>query len=307
MNIAILLCTKNGSSYIKEQLVSIAKQEFSEIDLYISDNNSNDGTREKIHAFIKENKNMNIFFNEGKDLHFAKNFVYLAQTIEKNYSYYAFCDQDDIWDENHLSRALSILNKQNSSIPLLYCSRTSLINKHGVKIGKSQKFSKRVSFQNAIVQSIAGGNTMIFNKESFELLSKVSIDLEIVSHDWLLYILVTGAGGKVTYEFTPSVNYRQHDKNIIGSNKGFLSKVKRLGMLLDGTFKKYNLINFAQLDHLDILTQTNQVIYKSYKKSFSGSVFSRIKNFIKSGVYRQSLMGDFALIISILANIMSER
>ena len=76
MNIAILLCTKNGSSYIKEQLISIAKQEFSEIDLYISDNNSNDGTREKIDAFMKENKNINIFFNEGRDLHFAKNFVY---------------------------------------------------------------------------------------------------------------------------------------------------------------------------------------------------------------------------------------
>lgn len=299
MKIAVLLCTKNGARYIQKQLVSIKEQNIGEIDLYISDNKSSDGTKKIVEDFAETNKNINIIFISGKDLHFANNYVLLAKSIKKAYRFYAFCDQDDIWLKCHLKRGVSYLEKIESQKALLYCSRTILINEDDKKIGKSQKFIKKPFFQNALVQSIAGANTMIFNKEAFDLLTKISINNRIVSHDWLLYILVSGSGGEVIYNQTPTVLYRQHDKNIIGSNMGILNKLKRLVMVLRGEYRDYNLSNFKQIEYVNALSRTNYKIYECYKKSINGSIFLRLFYLFKSGVYRQSVLGQLGLIISV--------
>jgi hypothetical protein len=50
------------------------------------------------------------------------------------------------------------------------------------------------SFRNALVQSIAGGNTMVFNVALKRLIENAG-PLDVPSHDWWVYILVTGSGG----------------------------------------------------------------------------------------------------------------
>ena len=40
-------------------------------------------------------------------------------------------------------------------------------------------------FRNALVQSIAGGNTMVFNSLSANALAEIDLNFEIISHDWL--------------------------------------------------------------------------------------------------------------------------
>ncbi len=299
MKIAVLLCTKNGARYIQKQLISIKEQNIGEIDLYISDNNSSDGTIKIVEDFAEVNKEINIIFLSGRDLHFANNYVFLAKSINKAYKYYAFCDQDDIWLKCHLKRGVSYLEKIESKKALLYCSRTMLINEDDTKIGKSQKFIKKPFFQNALVQSIAGANTMIFNKEAFDLLTKISINESIISHDWLLYILVSGSGGEVIYNQIPTVLYRQHDKNIIGSNMGIFNKLKRLMMVLKGEYRDYNLSNFNQIEYVNKLSNQNYKIYECYKKSVNGAILLRLFYLFKSGVYRQSFLGQLGLIISV--------
>tara|TARA_B100001093_G_scaffold340762_1_gene325565 strand:+ start:5343 stop:6269 length:927 start_codon:yes stop_codon:yes gene_type:complete len=299
VKIAVLLCTKNGARYIQEQLISIAEQNIGEIDLYISENKSSDDTSRIIEKFAKNNKNINIIFLNGMDLHFANNYVLLAKSIKKVYQFYAFCDQDDIWLKCHLERGISCLEKIEGKKALLHCSRTMLINENGKKIGKSQKFIKKPFFQNALVQSIAGANTMIFNKEAFNLLIKISSNTRIVSHDWLLYILVSGSGGEVIYNQIPTVLYRQHDKNIIGSNMGILNKIKRLVKVFEGEYRDYNLSNFDQIESVNALTIQNHKIYKYYKESINGNIFLRLFYLFRSGVYRQSIFGQLGLILSI--------
>ena len=62
MEIAVLLCTKNGKQFLYDQLISIKKQNIPKIDLYVSDNKSTDGSLELVKKFSKENENINIFF-----------------------------------------------------------------------------------------------------------------------------------------------------------------------------------------------------------------------------------------------------
>lgn len=60
---------------------------------------------------------------------------------------------------------------------------------------------------------------------------------DVVSHDWMIYLLVTGCGGHVFYDPHPSVNYRQHESGAVGQNVTIAAKLKRVLAILTGRFK----------------------------------------------------------------------
>ena len=93
---------------------------------------------------------------------FVANFLSLACDTAIKADYYGFCDQDDLWDADKLERALAWLDAAPRGMPALYCARTRLIAEDGGDIGFSPFFGKPLTFRNALVQSIAGGNTTWF-------------------------------------------------------------------------------------------------------------------------------------------------
>lgn len=299
MDLAIILCTKNGEKFLKDQLESIANQTFKEFDLYIKDNNSSDSTFKVIDNFIDNHKDINVFVMKGDNLHYANSYVKLLMDLNKNYKYYAFCDQDDIWDINHLQRGVNSI--KFAKVPKLICSRTLLINSNNNTIGMSPYFRKPLKFQNALVQSIAGANTMIFNKKAANLLMNVNYNDHIVSHDWLLYIIITAYDGDINYFSSPSVRYRQHKKNTIGSNLGINNKFKRIKMLLDGTYLSYNLQNITHIEKFKNISKKNEEFFFYYKKAIiEKNIILSASYLIKSNVYRQTFLGNIALKFFIL-------
>ena len=113
-------------------------------------------------------------------------------------------------------------------------------------IGQSTLFNRPTSFENALVQSIVGGNTMVFNRASKLLIETVGV-VPTPSHDWWLYLLISGAGGKVFYDAKPLVLYRQHANSIVGENISLLNIFMRLLRLLSGVFKKWTNSNIICL------------------------------------------------------------
>ena len=95
-------------------------------------------------------------------------------------------------------------------VPALFCSRTRIITAEGEPAGFSPLFSKKPSFRNAIVQSIAGGNTMVMNRAARDIMLEASRRTGFVSHDWWCYLILTGVGGIVHYSPTAKIGYRQH-------------------------------------------------------------------------------------------------
>ena len=102
--------------------------------------------------------------------------------------YYALSDQDDVWHPHKLSRARSFLMKASAAAPFVYCSRTRLIDEQGTEIGLSPLFKKPLHFRNALTQSIAGGNTMVFNEVVRQELMRAGPDANAASHDWWIYL-----------------------------------------------------------------------------------------------------------------------
>ena len=174
-----------------------------------------------------------------------------------------------------------------------------VVNENGDLIGESIFFKKKPSFKNALVQSIAGGNTMIFNNKAAEMLNDIKIERNIISHDWLLYQLVSGSDGNMKYSKNPSVLYRQHSKNLIGSNVGFKNKIKRLRMLLSGEMNKYNKSTLQHLSDCRSLSKRNLDVLKDFEKSLHGNFLKRFFYILRSGIYRQTIAGQFMLIVNL--------
>ncbi|GAB4163325.1 MAG: glycosyltransferase family 2 protein [Rickettsiaceae bacterium] len=307
VNAAILLCTYNGAAYLQEQLESYSQQSLNNWSLFVFDDASTDNTKEIVEQFTQRCAGINNvqWLQNKARMGFSRNFFNAIASTPKDFDYYALSDQDDIWQKEKLARAVSFLSNEGHSKPALYCSRTILTDKDGKEIGYSPLFKRPASFSNALVQSIAGGNTMVLNKAAIGLLSKIKPDLDVISHDWFIYQLVSGAGGTVHYDPVPTLLYRQHGNNVIGSNVGIFAKVTRIGKLFAGGYKSWNERNIKALRScasLNLLTRENMEKLELFSQARKEGLVTRCAKFLKSGIYRQTFEGNLALILGAIIN-----
>lgn len=298
--VAILLCTYQGEQYLVAQLDSIIGQTYDNWVVYVSDDGSQDRTLDILHSYQEKIGADRFFMFSGPREGYAQNFISLVKQKEIKADYYAFCDQDDIWATQKLDVAITWI-KQNAIItPSLYCGRTALINEEGVEIGHSPLFKHPPAFKNALVQSIAGGNTMVFN-QALRSIAASAPDCEIISHDWWFYILVTACGGQVFYDAKSYVSYRQHSDNVIGANSSIFSSLPRFKKMLEGRLVEWNRCNLRGIGLLKkYMPPANLETLNYFDRARHSSLFERYLFFKRSGVYRQTLRGNVALLIAVL-------
>lgn len=195
-----------------------------------------------------------------------------------------------------LSYTIKKISKLDPLKPNLYCARTTYVSSDAQKIlGQSDLFSKPPSFKNAIVQSLAGGNTMAFNNRLKIIVSQFKTD-KIVSHDWWLYILNELFKGKTFYDSKSTIFYRQHSNSLIGANIGMIAKLKRLRMLLLGVYREYNSIHLNNLNKSNTpLSKVQAKIIKEFSIKRDKDISERFRMIADLGLYRQTWDGHLAL------------
>lgn len=287
--VTVLLATYNGEMYLKEQIDSILNQTYPDVQILASDDGSTDKTAELLSAH--QIKTLN-----GPRGGFAENFFHLIQNAPDECAFYAYSDQDDVWHRDKLQRAMDALEATDETQPALYCSRTALVDETLAPLGYSPLFEKKPHFLNALVQNIAGGNTMVFNRAALQLLRQTKNPKQIVAHDWWTYLLVTGAGGTVIYDAKPSLCYRQHQGNLIGNNMSFAARYRRIRLLFQGRLKTWvNQNNQNLLEILHLLTPEHQAQLKAFEQNRPRWFVPRVHHLFKLGIYRQTLLGQIGL------------
>lgn len=299
-SVAVLLCTYNGAEFLERQLNSIEKQTHSNWVIYASDDGSRDATLDILQRYQKRWGHDRLTILGGPRRGFARNFMSLIMNPAIQADYFAFCDQDDVWFVDKLARSLERLANTPAKIPALYCSRTRLVDAAGQVIGFSPLFPKTPSFRNALVQSLAGANTMLLNNAARALLTQIPKDAHIVSHDWLTYLLVSGCDGRVIYDPEPTLDYRQHGANLIGSNASLADRWVRIRKMLAGTFSEWNRHNLYALSNShQQLSSHNRMALRLFNQVRESSLpFARIYSLKKAGLYRQTLFGNIGLIVA---------
>jgi glycosyltransferase involved in cell wall biosynthesis len=282
-------------------LASLGRQTFKNWKLIVSDDGSSDRTKTILHAFGRCFEPGRIEIIDGPQRGAPANFLFLACLEDLTSEYYAFCDQDDIWEVDKLARAIDVLEQAGPCRPALYGSRTSLIDEKGKMTGLSPLFAQAPTFPSALVQNIAGGNTMVFNQRARDLLAFCGADVNIPSHDWWLYQATSASGGYVHYDVYPSVRYRQHTRNVIGSNLGFAARMRRLRMLQQGRFRHWADLNVAALTRLrPRMSAEHQHTFELFCRARHKPLLQRATMFVEAGVYRQTLLGNLALAAAVV-------
>ncbi len=213
--VAVLMSTYNGEKYIKEQIESILQQQNVDVTLFIRDDGSSDGTAK----IIKQYKHK-IVLKEDKNVGVGNSFMQLLYCVPDTFDFYAFADQDDIWLDNKLDRAIEILNKNRAE---LYCSNQTLVDRTGRVVGQRYENTIDTSFRQIMCQNKAAGCTMVWSNKLQKMLSdparRPSMQLlRSRIHDvWV--IMVAACIGTVYYDNNSYIYYRQHENNVVGVRK----------------------------------------------------------------------------------------
>ena len=223
-NIAIIMSTYNGESYIKEQLLSIANQEKVNYKLFIRDDGSKDDTIKIINGL--KNK-MNIELIKDENIGAGKSFMILLKyvlSLEEKFDYYAFADQDDIWFKDKLISAIKMINKEE---PLLYCcNQIDYKNKKPVGESKNKGYIAP-TLKQSLLKCDVPGCTYVFNKAMANKIEKTRIPIDEFLmyrfHDTWIYS-VACIYGKIVYDEKPHIYYRIHEANTSMKKVGYIKK-----------------------------------------------------------------------------------
>lgn len=302
-HVCILMSTYNGEKYLSEQLQSVESQTHQNWRVIISDDGSSDNTLAIAQQFQKKWGSERLEIRQGPKQGFCQNFLSMACDAGIIADLYAFSDQDDVWMIDKLERAVNyFLDSNESQLPRAYGSRTQIVDEKLNPLGLSPEFSLPRSFRNALVQSIAGGNTQVFNQAAKTLLEQAGRQ-KVVSHDWWLYQIVKGAGGIFYYDPKPSLLYRQHSNAVIGANSSFRARIDRIFFVFNGRFKNWNDLNYTALSNIrHLLTKDSQDILDIFDK-FRGAHFKdRVRLLEVCGLYRQTWQGTLSLWLATIIN-----
>src|SRR5690606_30966376 len=96
---------------------------------------------------------------------------------------------------------------------------------------------------------------------------------------------------------------RQHDTNLVGMNSTWAARLVRMRMLWQGRFRRWNDENIAALRSIkEHLTPANREILDRFASAREMSLLPRLLGLKRSGIYRQTLLGNLGLVVAAIFN-----
>lgn len=206
------MSTYNGAKYIDKQLESIYHQKGLDdyvLKLIIRDDGSCDDTIDIINLWRDR---LTIDLLQGNNIGARDSFFYLLKTAPVS-DYYAFCDQDDIWNDDKLYKAISRICEERT----LYFSNIEYVDTHEKKIGrKLLNDDFRFSLKRILMCNPANGCAMVWDNKLQDIIIKVPEET-FTMHDEFV-CTVACLFGHVVYDDESTMSYRLHEANVTQSN-----------------------------------------------------------------------------------------
>ena len=301
IRIAVLMSSYNGFPYISNQVDSVLNQileDGASLHLFIRDDGSHDETLDYLNDLQNDDR---VTVSFGENIGVAASFFSLLNDTPDYFDYVALCDQDDVWLQDKLARAIEKLGCFNAGEkePLLYCSEYYFCDSNLDLVSESKLNKIGVSFQKMLYENPCSGNTMVLNKRLHQILNQIGYEAS-GWHDWWI-ALVASATGDILYDDYPSLYYRRTGDNASATGTSF---VKVMAQRFK-TFAKGNGLALVknQLRHLysckSIISAPDRLLL--LEMSIDGNSLARA---FHSGRYRQSLLGEVFVRLLLLFNLL---
>jgi Predicted glycosyltransferases len=218
----ILAVYRPNTFWLIEQLISLNEQTYADLELLVYDDCPQYPIDEGlISQYITRFKYKFITGTENK----GSNGAFEELTKIANGKYFAYCDQDDIWEADKISTLIEFLQKDNA---VLAYSDMAVIDKDSRFIAQSlRKVRPRLQyicgeglFDKLFFCNCIAGCSMIVNSK----IAKSSIPFSKVTvHDqWIA--MIASFYGKIVFVDKPLIRYRIHGNNQTGILTGVYTK-----------------------------------------------------------------------------------
>lgn len=302
--INVLLSTYNGEKYLQEQIESILAQSNVEVQIFIRDDGSTDGSLAILKQYKLQEK---IHIIYGENIGWRRSFFELVESVPYSAGqFYAFADQDDVWQPLKLIKAADKL--ENTHCPAVYHSNMTLVDSamNFVSYRYPKGYSPNTKMPNAFFDGIGTGATIVFNSMMLQLLQQYT-PTRATAHD--AYIIALGnLLGKVIYDSNSYILYRRHSSTATGFGKKTVQEEPsmtmrfkryrrspsnpysiRADMILSGYGEKISSIDYQLLRHIS-----------SYQKKFRSRLYLLFSPKIKASGFRKTLQIKYRVIFGTL-------
>lgn len=291
-NVTVLMATWNGELWVSEQVKSIFAQRNCNVQLVVSDDHSTDDTLSILKG-IALNNNVTLLCPRPERFGSAnKNFIHLILSANVDSAdYVSFSDQDDIWFDNKLQRAIECIDEDrldgysSNVIAFWEDGRSVLLKKSGAQ--------KKYDY---LFESAGPGCTFVMKKSRFLELRNWVKDNEYILknfavHDWFVYAYARSMAWKWFVDDIPGMRYRQHPSNEIGANVGIYAAKSRFSKFIKSEYLNHSIV-------IGELTKQGVPVVESLKRFSFVDVFYLIFN---AGEYRRRYSEVWALRVLLLA------
>ncbi|MDA9201819.1 glycosyltransferase [Flavobacteriaceae bacterium] len=206
--VSIITPSYNSEEFISQTINSIINQTYSNWELLITDDCSNDLSTEIIKSFVKKDNRIKLYtldYNSGAGVARNNSIKY------SNGKYIAFCDSDDQWLPNKLEKQIAFLKENNLQFSY---SSYKVCNEEDEIVG-SVICPKEVSFRKMLNNNYVGCLTAIYDSEK---LGKFYMSKIRNRQDWVLWLNILKNSGPAMGLTEPLAIYRERSSSI-SSNK----------------------------------------------------------------------------------------
>jgi len=302
------MATYNGGAFINKQLDSIVQQTHLNWQLWIRDDGSSDDTLDIIDQYRQKYANIRLFTNLSGVRGACANFSALFELAQADATlkYLMFCDQDDIWNTEKISKSLAALQEIEGaplSKPALVYGDLTLINEQDGFIPGNLKLIAKIRLRNLISYNYALGCTMMLNRPLADEIGTIPRNAE--NHDYWVALVASIYQSRFLKE--KLINYRQHRQNVSGNiagNNSFLSRIKRhvispqkeIGMLR----RRFLTLSDFFSHYEKKMTAHDREILKDYLDAYGKGRVHVCYAILKNGIFRNGFFQSVALIYHLL-------
>lgn len=285
--VAVLLATyKPNLDYLEEQINSIVDQVGVRVKLYWADDSGSRVEYGRVKAVLNKYNHLDVtshLENVGANL----NFLHLLQAANHSeVDFYAFSDQDDVWESDKLLRHVTALSNFDTQIACTHSTSRLQINGKQVP---GRNLCQDHELRTLLAENCFQGCTIMINRLTRKLILGLPTE-GIEWYDWWIGSIVSIAGTTICVEGTDT-NYRLHDGNLIGIPKG-MARLKRMATKgrSERLSQSLNLLNFSQ-------AHGHQLAAKEIQKwinGHTGKFVSRLHFAISDRRRRKRILEDLA-------------
>ena len=228
--ITVLLATYNGRRWLPEQLDSILSQTDVVVRVVALDDESTDGTGQWLAEAALTEPRLTVLAPEGRSGSAAANFFrLLARAPVDDADFVALSDQDDVWLPGKLARHARLMREHGYDG---VSSNVTSFSPDGRRTLIRKDYPQREF--DFLTESPGPGCTFLLSPRLVSLVRDVIAhdDVSVIDfHDSLIYAIARSRGWQWHIDGEPTVDYRQHDANVMGSNVGAAGAFSRFDLI----------------------------------------------------------------------------